>query len=235
MLDAEECNLLGIFLRTITKDQREKDVSDIHSSIGNRGGSPEDRIHNPLYVEQMKQIQGDEQKFESVQNPKSKLFHFAAALLSLKKMIEEFTERSEQSTLSINRQKALEDIAAFKTILEELGSEDKSHEPEFTQRLSSLWQNVCENCSGIEDNATHADALALRILDFVREISSFPPGEDHTVGYYLTEHAGQEWIPFPFMNLLADLHEEFHVSPETSTLRAWIQKLTAIMNDYFIG
>jgi hypothetical protein len=222
-----------VFFESIFRYQRGQDVSDIRHSIGSRGGGyPEERMNNPLYAEQLNRVREGEHGPETLQNPKSKLFHFATALFSLRKFIGEFTESSKRRAASINKQKALEDLAAFKTVLEELGLDDKSHEPEFTQRLSLLWQNVCENCSGLEDSVAHLDALAAQILNFVREISLFPPGEDHTLGYYLTEHAGQEWIPFPFMNLLAELHEEFHSSPETSKLRAWIQQLADIIGNY---
>lgn len=207
-------------------------MSDIQHSIGNRGRDPQDRLNDPIYVAQMQQKKEGQNGAENLQNPQSKIFHFAAALFGLKKFIGEFRESSKMRSASLNKQKTLEDLAAFKTVLEELGREDKSHDPEFTQRLSLLWQNLYENCSGLEDKISHLDALAARIMNFVRQITQFPPGEDHTLGYYLTEHAGQEWIPFPFMNLLAELHEGYLTSPDTSQLSLWIKELAEILGSY---
>lgn len=186
-------------------------------------------MHDPLYQAQLKQSR--EGEGESLQNPGSKLFHFAAALLSLKKFLGGFTDQSQLQAISLNKQKTFEDLEAFKTILEELSSEDKSHDPEYTQRLSLLWQNLFENCKDMDETSANQNSLASKIYRFVGEIKHFPPGEDeiHTLGYYLAEHAGQDWIPFPFMSLLADLYQEAQTSPSTSQLNSWVTKIGEII------
>ncbi|MBS3905002.1 MAG: hypothetical protein KGZ39_06725 [Simkania sp.] len=165
---------------------------------------------------------------ESLSDPNSKLFALTAATLYLKKFLDHFIAVAKSLTTSINTDKALQDLLAFKNILSELHKEDKSHDPEFTQRLSIIWQKLYENCSGLEDKIKHADELTASIMLLVKEIHHFPPGEEFTLGYYLTEHAGQDWIPFPFMNMLMDLHEESLASPATSQLSQWIRKINEI-------
>lgn len=204
-------------------------MSDIGSSVGGRGGrGPEDRMHDPLYQEQLQRAREEAHGEEVLHNPSSKLFHYATALLCLKKFIGDFTERSKARASTINKQKAIEDLTAFKAVLEELANIDKSHDPDFTQRMSLLWQNLYENCIGVDPKAIEGDKLAMQILNFVNEIKDFPPGEDFTLGYYLSEHAGQDWIPFPFMSLLFQLHEAYSVNPD-SQLAHWIYALSEII------
>lgn len=208
-------------------------MSDIGSSVGgNRGRSPEDRLHDPLYLEQLQRMrEQSEPNKEDVHNPASKLFHWAAALLNLKKFIQECSKSAVSSGLSFNNQKVQEDLAGFKKILDELAHIDKSHDPQFTQRLSVAWQKIYEQYESLEEARGSSDPLSNKILHFVDEIAHYPPGEDHTLGYYLTEHAGEDWIPFPFMNLLAELHEEYKNTPSSSHLQSWIRELAEIAGE----
>ncbi len=203
-------------------------MSGIGPSIGRdqygRGG-PED----PLYLAQ---IQKDKEKNggdEVISNPRSKFFALVASTLYLKKFIDNFTNIAKSLSSSINTEKTLNDLSGFKKILDELCLEDKSHDPEFTKRLSLLWQKVYENCSGLELKAEHLDHLSVEILNFIKDVDLYPPGEDFTLGYYLTEHAGQDWIPFPFMKMLSTLHEDFLASPTSAQLGLWIRKLNEIL------
>jgi len=196
-----------------------------HDQYG-RGGP-----NDPLYLASIQRDKSQEQE-EVFTNPKSKIFALAAATLYFKKFVDQFVNIAKSLTVSVNTEKALIDLAEFKKLLEELAKDDKSHIPDFTQRLSIQWQKVCENCSGLEGRASNLDLLSTEIMNLVKEIHNFPPGEDHTLGYYLTEHAGQEWIPFPFMNLLHDLHEENLASPETSQMGHWIRKIGEILGGF---
>jgi len=205
-------------------------MSGIGPSIGHNrygGGGPED----PLYLAQI-QKDREEGGNDVISNPRSKFFALVASTLYLKKFVDHFINIAKSLSSSLNAEKALHDLSAFKRVLDELASEDKSHDPEFTQRLSLLWQNVYENCSGLELKATHLDNLAAEILHFTKDVDKYPPGEDFTLGYYLSEHAGQDWIPFPFMKLLSSLHEDFLTSPTTAQLGIWIRKLNEILGTF---
>ncbi len=206
-------------------------MSDIHNSIGHNRFSGQG-ANDPLYLAQIQKDKEEREKTAAIGDPSSKIFHRATAIVYFRKFVDRFAADVKARSSSINTQKALEDLSAFKEILEELSREDLSYNPDFTQRLSQLWQNLYENCSGIEDSLTHLDTLASRILSFVKEIDAFPPGEDHTLGYYLTEHAGQDWIPFPFMNLLSALHQEFQDSRTSSRLELWIKQLSETISGY---
>ena len=203
----------------------------IGPSVGGHDPYGRREPHDPLYLAGIQRDKSHEQE-EAFINPKSKLFALTAATLYLKKFIDQFVNATKSLTTSINTEKALVDLAAFKNLLEELAKEDKSHIPEFTQRLSLQWQKVSENCSGLEGRASELDLLSSEIMNLIKEIHTFPPGEDHTLGYYLTEHAGQEWIPFPFMNMLHDLHEESLALKEKSQLFLWIHKIDEILGGF---
>jgi hypothetical protein len=188
-------------------------------------------LNDPIYLAQINKDKENEEE-GSIQNPGSKFFALVAATLYLKKFVDHFVNVAKSLTSSINTEKVLEDIAAFKNVLCELCLEDKSHDPTFTHRLSKFWQKLYENCSGLEEKIGHLDSLAAEVMLFVKEVNHFPQGEEFTLGYYLTEHAGQDWIPFPFMNMLRDLHEEYLAAPTTSQLDRWVKKINEISGSF---
>jgi hypothetical protein len=206
-------------------------MSGIGPSIGHdrygRGGA-----EDPLYLAQIQKDKENEGHENTIANPRSKFFALVASTLYFKKFIDHFTNIAKSLSPSINTEKALQDLRDFKKILEELCREDKSHDPEFTQRLSLIWQNVYENSSGLEFTAGQLDQLASEILQFIHDVDKYPPGEDFSLGYYLNEHAGQDWIPFPFMKLLSLLHEDFLTSPTTAKLGLWTRKLNEILGTF---
>ncbi len=198
-------------------------------TIGGRDNFGRGGMNDPLYLAQLQKDKDRTTGEEVLNNPKSKIFALTAATLYFKKFIDHFVNVAKSLTTSINTDKALTDLREFKKLLDELRAEDKGHNPEYTQRLSHQWQHVYENCSGLEDKVGHLDTLASEILKLIKEIDKYPPGEDFTLGYYLTEHAGQEWIPFPFMKLLSSLHEEDLENPEKSKLGEWVRKINEII------
>jgi hypothetical protein len=42
----------------------------------------------------------------------------------------------------------------------------------------------------------------------IEAINHYPEKGDHSLGYYLSSSTGENWIPFPFMEILRNLHEK---------------------------
>lgn len=124
---------------------------------------------------------------------------------------------------SISRQHILEDLLALKKILQILANEDESHNPEFIQQLSEVWHNLSDDCIQIESDEKN-------IFTFVQKMESYPPNEDPSLGFYLREYVGKEWLPFPFMNILQRLHEERQQHPQESELNQWMTSLNTLIS-----
>ena len=63
----------------------------------------------------------------------------------------------------------------------------------------------------------------------IEEMRLYPLGADHTLGYYLSEYVGQEWLPFPFIDILSTLHKEYQENA-SSILGGWISLLDALVS-----
>jgi len=89
-------------------------------------------------------------------------------------------------------------LTEFKRCLEILQKEDPSTEDDFLAHFSDTWILLLQN------SAARKDLIDLRAL--IREIQSYPEGADYSLGYYLTEHAGKEWAPMPYRELIQKIH-----------------------------
>jgi hypothetical protein len=110
-------------------------------------------------------------------------------------------------------------------MLQILSNEDQSHNPEFTQHFSELWHNLLDDSAVGHTDTKKIPPEILKITSFIEKVCHFPPSEDHSLGYYLTKYVGNQWLPFPFMDILHQLHQEFQENPESSHLQAWITHL----------
>jgi hypothetical protein len=120
-------------------------------------------------------------------------------------------------------------LAAFRAQLQTLAKHDESHEPGFTERLTELWHKLSDDCNSIWATQEFSSSMKSALKFLIAQISSYPLGADHTLGYYFDASAGRDWTPFPFMELLQELHEEYQHKPEESYLAAWIYLIEAIL------
>ncbi len=124
------------------------------------------------------------------------------------------------------KEKLCEDLLSFRKLLHILSSEDQSHNPEFSWHLAQLWHNLLND----SQNIAHVPGLYLKIKNFINEIQCYPKHRDYSLGYYLSEHGDGAWIPFPFLEILHNLHKEHKQNPEDSTLSQWMHALTVLIS-----
>ena len=171
----------------------------------------------------------NKEPFRSPQNISPKTLIGASIISAFKKFFSSFFSSENQIDL-INKQKELiEDIRTFRDLLKILTDMDLSHEPEFAQKLSDAWHRLLDDSQIIISNTPETSHALEQLKKFITEVDNFPPGEDHTLGYYFTEYAGKEWIPFPFMDTLLDLHNAAKISSH-ATLFKWIGDLNQILD-----
>jgi hypothetical protein len=154
---------------------------------------------------------------------------FAALLSYLKKLLSAFSSKGKDQPLVLDLQNLMDNIIAFRQLLNILAADDQSHNPDFTQQLSELWHNLLDDCNSVSLSHEAGSEILSKVKFFISQVQNFPAGADHTLGYYFTEYAGQDWIPFPFMELLQHLHEEFQANPSTNILNNWLFLLNEIL------
>jgi hypothetical protein len=150
---------------------------------------------------------------------------FIIFITLFKKMLNLFAAQDQSQMTAVQKQQILEGLLLLRKMFQLLGNQDQSHDPEFTHHLAELWHNLLEDCQHIASK----DPNTLKIKNFIDKVNTFPPSTDHSLGYYLREYAGKEWLPFPFMDMLQKLHRQYQENPQTSALNEWDTELSTII------
>lgn len=183
--------------------------------------------HDPFENISIPPIEKDKkfkEEFSSKHKNPSRAQIFAALMSFLKKMSSVFTFKG-QSTLSLlEALPLLPSLATLYQLFKTLSIEDVSHQPKFIEALSESWNQLIDAHRHSPQSKTHS-----KLLFFIGQVQNYPLGVDHTLGYYLKEYAGKDWTPFPFMELLEVLHEEFKRSKTHSVLNDWLTLLEEIL------
>ena len=137
-----------------------------------------------------------------------------------------FSFKNKISTAALKQ-----DLLELKQLFISLSIEDLSHQLEFIQKLSLLWHKIIEDCNPISLSLSKGSDFLKKIADFIQIINHFPANEDHSLGYYLQEHVGEKWVPFPFMELLQELHIDYQKAQDKSYLANWIKILSSIIDE----
>ena len=124
----------------------------------------------------------------------------------------------------------LADLQHFFNILEELTKTDESFNPAYLLRLGQTWHALEEDCRAKVIAEQKSSEILSQTKSLLSEVSSYPKGTDHKLGHYLTKDVGEEWIPFPYMEMLRELHREHNASPTTSTLNHWMTLISDILS-----
>ncbi len=201
-------------------------MGDLDKSVHRRERDPYENIVTGR-IERDKKAQ-DEGYADARKAAKSQIF---AALVSyFKKVLSSLsTEGKEKGAFLLDEGPLIDSILAFRNVLKILSIEDRSHHPEFAQQMSELWHKLVDDCNSIQGQTGVSIEGLAKIKFFISQVMHYPPGEDHTLGYYFDEFAGKTWIPFPFMDMLKELHEEHLTNPATSTLSNWLSLLNEML------
>ena len=116
----------------------------------------------------------------------------------------------------------------LKKTLRQLTLEDVSYDSDFVQHFSDAWHALLNGSNTLEwwNKKTEEKKRIKKIIDNIR---LYPPKEEYTLGFYLIEFTGKDWLPFPFMHLLHNLHEEYGTLKEKSQLALWISEIDSII------
>jgi hypothetical protein len=151
----------------------------------------------------------------------------AAYILSLFRKLLELIEKGIGGRSSAHHKERLsQNLLLFKTSIEMMKHEDKSQNGPFLSSLALDWNRLVSDLRKM--SAGGPIEVGLRAL--VQQIRLYPKGSEHTFGYYLSEYAGQKWLPFPFMDMVRKMHFEHQKDPSSSELSDWSTRLDTLLS-----
>ncbi|MCP5492417.1 MAG: RNA ligase family protein [Chlamydiales bacterium] len=58
---------------------------------------------------------------------------------------------------------------------------------------------------------------------FLQAANAYPQGDAHSFAFYLANHVGDTWLPFPFLEILRKLHQGYVLRKKRSELQHLIR------------
>ena len=139
--------------------------------------------------------------------------------LFLKKCKEFFEPLSERGLTSLSETDLRNHLLLLKNAFALLQMQDCSQDFALLMRLSKLWQALLEDLLHFRKETPFGAKLRV----WVQKIQSYPAEAPYSLGYYLSEYAGQSWLPFPYLELIKNLHAD------SSALMVWIKDLDSLI------
>lgn len=174
----------------------------------------------------------EKQPYADLPPPQTSLKPLAGLMYALKKPLDAFFESDADTFLLENPQHLLDAVLDFKNLLEKLIDNDLSHDSDFAGQLSSSWHTLCSDCDFLLSHASPLPDYAEKTHLFIEALNHYPENQDHSLGYYFTASAGENWTPVPFMDMLQTLHKEGKSAPENATLIQWVVTLSTILEEH---
>jgi len=170
-----------------------------------------------------------ESKYSSKPPKETKQVLLASFFSYLKKMFDTFSPSKQHLGKVVDRQKIIEHLLEFKKLLTKLLDKDLSQSAEFASELSETWCQLLEDFDTIEvlERKNLKDVAIFR--DLMNHIKNYPPESEHRFGYYLVQHAGKDWLPFPFIEILSTLYSQHQAAPQVSTLNSWQKEIDTVI------
>ncbi len=205
-------------------------MSDIKANIDPGAQQPKDwsLVHRVEKTELHKEKASPDEA--AIKDPESLLFAAFAAFV--RKVFTFLANAGNKGTASFAG--ALSDLGQYLSALKKgfkrLTEEDLSFDPAYIEQLSKAWLSLLEAFSSLELMERRKKEEIRHVKLFLNAIGSFPPKEEHSIGFYLTEFADRKWLPFPFVDLLHSLYEEHQSSPAESHLNLWTLEIDKLID-----
>ncbi len=173
-------------------------------------------------IEEDKLTKEDRPKRPAEEAPPEKVGTLAYLLQTLRNVVTFFLVAPQGAASREMR----DTLLLLKASFEILKREDRSQDIGFLNKLSHIWLEVLEGALH-----PHRDSpIAEKTKSLIKKIQHYPERHPHTLGYYLSEYAGQKWIPFPYMELIQKLHLDHEKNPPLSALTEWTSLIDGILS-----
>jgi len=185
-----------------------------------------------LYASRTQEDKKEKEKYRQLPSSEGKEILLATFFSYLKKMFDTFSPSKKLAGKVIDQQTIIEHLQSFKKKLAELAEKDLSNSPPFATQLSDIWSLLFEdfeNVSVLERKDLKEIASFREMMDIIKH---YPPESEHRLGYYLLQHAGEDWLPFPFIEILKQLHDQHLEDPKTSTLTTWQTLIDNVITNF---
>jgi hypothetical protein len=126
---------------------------------------------------------------------------------------------------------AAQHVRNLRALFRQLIDEDLSKDFQYALKLSKSWNGITsyQDAASIKELKKEAHVKLGKLIDLFYR---YPTKDEHALGYYLRQYAGENWLPFPFMKILSDLHDDYVLKKEDSTLGQMIRLLTNIIESF---
>jgi hypothetical protein len=150
----------------------------------------------------------------------------------LMQFINKFLKDTEESmdklrALSLD-DSILHHMKEFKDLINSLKEQDQSQKIDYALKLSKTWHLIVDYFTLLPKMDRKGDFFHDGSL-LIQSINIYPQDEDRTLGFYLSNYAGENWLPFPYMKIIQKLHEEHASDPAGSHLEIWSKTLVKLI------
>lgn len=194
---------------------------------------PVDRVERPrdegVYVSRVQEDKKRDSKFSHLPPKDGKQILMATFFSYLKRMFDTFSPSKQLVSKVVDQQKIIENLLRFKHLLEKLGEQNLSQSADFAKALSACWCTLLEDFDNIEIMERKNLREVASFRELMNTMKNYPPDSEHRLGYYLVQHAGEDWLPFPFIEMLNNLHTEHLASAKKSTLASWFKQIDVVI------
>lgn len=180
-------------------------------------------------VQSTEQLKKDKANLESLARKNPSALLFASLCAFVKHASHLISSRSLKGIPNLLDQKGIKtDLESLNHLLLKLSKTDVSHEPTFIQQLSGAWHQLLKTARLIELLERKQSAWMKNLKNLLSQIGSYS-SSGHSLGFYFDQSVGEEWLPFPLMDMLRTLHEESIVKRHESSLQHWCRELEALL------
>jgi len=174
-----------------------------------------------LYTDQIEKDRKEREEFSEQESEETKIL-FATFFNQLKTFFGLISPSKKFAGKAIDKQEAVDHLREFKRLLKALGTTNLSNSSEYATDLSDAWCKLIDDFDNIEIIERKTLSEVSQFRETMDTIKNYPLESEHRLGYYLLEHAGKDWLPFPFIEILEALHTEHQSNTKKSTLTKWV-------------
>lgn len=193
-------------------------------------------LEEPIRVEPIgkdKKVKDEQYTSNSTDEKKKLPAIFAATLSILKNVTKVFSSKKQTSSLSAYEKLLINSLTEFKKAIISIEERDVSIDASYAQNLSELFYQITTLHSQIVGSHLGTKINLAKMQRFFQLVHSYPENE-RSLAFYLQEFAGKDWLPFPFIEMLKNLHKEYSLHKETSTLYIIEKTLQEIIDTSFL-
>jgi hypothetical protein len=198
------------------------------SNIINPGNQPS---KDWLTVQRTEKLKADKENLEELAKKNPRALLMACLCAYVRKTALFLASRPVAGQKSALANELELELSAFKKALVQLTLEDSSRDPNYAQHLSQAWHQLFDSVNLVEFLERKKSDVLTQLKTLIATFERYPANQAHSLGYYMTEFAGKEWLPFPFMEQLHQLYEDHLTHKKESQLSHWISAIDLILSN----